>query len=433
MSAHGRELVASIEGRDVGVLRERGNLWSFEYVDAWIHAADGYDLAPSLPRAPREIVDGGSARPVQWFFDNLLPEEGAREALSRDAGIPGADAFGLLAHYGRESAGALTLLPRGESQPAPDYLPIDDGELHRRIRDRPRRMLAASAPKKMSNAGAQDKLAVAIRGGRLFHPVGSAASTHLLKPDLVDRENWPDTVANEYYVMRLAASLGLVVPAVDIRFVPDPVYLIERFDRTSTHAGARRTHAIDACQLLGVDRLFKYEIATVATLVRCIEACADRARSRRQLLDWALFNVLVGNADAHLKNISFHVDATGIRIAPFYDLLSTECHHATPGNTPRWPQCPLTMPIGSARTFADVGRAEFLEFADALGVTAAAAKRAIDAMTGRIEPEADRLYEEFLAREIPDAAGRAGQLKTLRSIRRIVIQEMSAKFRVRPG
>jgi serine/threonine-protein kinase HipA len=429
LSARARELVASINGRAVGVLRERANLWSFEYELDWIDADNGYDLAPSLPRKLRSVHDGATERPVQWFFDNLLPEEQARDALSREAKIESADSFGLLSYYGRESAGAITLMPPGEGQPKPDYLPLSDAELHKRIRNRAKQPLAASAPKKMSNAGAQDKLAVVVRDGKLFHPVGSAPSTHLLKPDLIDRENWPNTVANEYFVMRLAAELGVSVPRVDIRFVPDPIYLIERFDRTTTEQGVQRLHIVDACQLLGVDRTFKYQNADVQTLTTCLSLCNNPAQSRQQILAWTLFNLLVGNADAHLKNISFHVGPHGITIAPFYDLVSTESYRAGAESDPRWPNRELTMRIGDVGTFAAVDRNAFEQFAGALGVTRRAADRLMSDFAERIEIAASALYKEFEQLTIPDEM-RAGQLMTLRTIRKIIIQEMAAKFRL---
>jgi HipA-like protein len=213
MSTTARELIASINGKEVGILRDEGSIWSFEYAPEWVSSADAFDLAPNLPRATGKVLDGGSNRPVQWFFDNLLPEEKAREVLAGEAKIHSTDAFGLLAFYGKESAGAITLRNRGESWDESGYLPLTDAELHDRIAKLPRQSLAAGAPKHMSNAGAQHKLAVCIRDGKLFHPVGNTPSTHLLKPNHVDPHNWPNTVANEYFVMRLAARLGLDVPS----------------------------------------------------------------------------------------------------------------------------------------------------------------------------------------------------------------------------
>jgi len=45
------------------------------------------------------------------------------------------------------------------------------------------------------------------------------------------------------------------------------------------------------------------------------------------VFQWIVFNTLVGNSDCHLKNVSFMVDAQGIRLAPLYDLLCTAVYH----------------------------------------------------------------------------------------------------------
>jgi serine/threonine-protein kinase HipA len=44
---------------------------------------------------------------------------------------------------------------------------------------------------------------------------------------------------------------------------------------------------------------------------------------KNRLIQWVVFNVLIGNNDAHGKNISFLLSHDGVRLAPFYDLLST--------------------------------------------------------------------------------------------------------------
>ena len=427
MNAPTRELLATINGDEVGVLRDEANIWSFEYAPGWVESADAFDLAPNLRRAESKIIDGGSQRPVQWFFDNLLPEETSREVLAQEANIASTDAFGLLAYYGKESAGAITLEARGEASAQSGYRPLTDEELHDRISKLPWQSLSAGAPKHMSNAGAQHKLGVCILDGQLFHPVGSTPSTHLLKPNHVDVENWPSSVANEYFVMRLAARLVLNVPPVQIRYVPDPIYLIERFDRVTIGGGGgepRRLHIIDACQLLGLDRAFKYQQASVETLVRCVEVCENRARSRRNILAWVLFNLLIGNADAHLKNLSFRVSPGGIELAPFYDLVSTESYRAQYGNEPRWPDGQLSMRIGDATTFAAVNRDDFITFASQLGVNTRAALRLLNQFTSLIDEAARTLYEEFETIDIPQAIVRGGQLRVLRSIRFTVIRDM---------
>jgi serine/threonine-protein kinase HipA len=421
MNATGRELVATINDRPVGRLREHNNLWAFDYDPEWI--ASGFDLSPHLPRAQGTVIDGATSRPVQWFFDNLLPEEAARDLLAAEARIPAADAFGLLAYYGRESAGAITLRAPGESPAPAGYVELTDADLSERIQKLPKQSLAAGAPKRMSLAGAQHKMAVSIVDGALFFPKGETPSTHLLKPDHVDRENWPNSVANEYFTMRLAKRIGLRVPHVEMRYVPEPVYLIQRFDRERANGDTRRLHIIDACQLLGLDRTFKYQQATVETFANLVEHCANRARARQDVAAWVLFNLLTGNGDAHLKNLSFHVDTSGISLAPFYDLVSTESYRTAPGSTPQWPATPLSTRIGDATTFAQVSVENYTAFAAALGLNRTAIKRLLLEFAGRIETAAADLVQEFEHREAP-LATRAGQLRVVRTIWSVVIREM---------
>ncbi len=124
--------------------------------------------------------------------------------LARDAGLDVADAFGLLAWYGAESAGSVSLLPPNAApQTAEPLRPLSDHDLDTRIRQLPRVPLTHAAIKRMSLAGAQHKLAVVLQNGELFEPAGALPSTHILKPDHPDGD-YPHSVINEWFVMRLA-------------------------------------------------------------------------------------------------------------------------------------------------------------------------------------------------------------------------------------
>jgi serine/threonine-protein kinase HipA len=230
-------------------------------------------------------------------------------------------------------------------------------------------------------------------------------------------------------VMSLAARLGLEVPPVQLRYVPDPVYIIERFDRQMQEEQTDRRHIIDACQALGLDRTFKYQQATADSLIRCIDLCANRARARQSLLEWVLFNTLIGNGDAHLKNLSFRVHPDGLELAPFYDLVSTESYHAEPSSKPRWPKCDLSIQIGGARTFGSVSREHFGAFADQLGVNPRAASRLREQFTTMIIPAADASIEEFQGIKVPRPTIRAAQLRVLQTIRHVVIGDMVKRLK----
>lgn len=402
-----RALDAWLEGVRIGQLGDVDDAWSFTYGADWLAQPDAFALSPALPLASTSLVDGASRRPVQWFFDNLLPEEDARRLLAREAGIAPADAFGLLERYGPESAGALTLLPPGEPLPAGGMQPLPDAALSERIRNLPHAPLVRDAPKRMSMAGAQHKLAVVAGGNSLWEPVGRTASTHILKPDHQDVETYPHSVANEWFVMRLAHAVGLPAPQVAMRHVPEPVFLVERFDRTGKPGNARRLHAIDACQLLSLAPVFKYEQATANVLRNLVDACRRKAATRTALYRWAVFNLIVGNGDAHLKNLSFLVDARGTSLAPHYDLLST-----TVWRDGDWPNAELTTPMGTATRFGAVRRADVLEFAQDLGLPAALGERLLDDLLARIEPAA----RDMSAAHDADPEASPGEARLLRQV-----------------
>lgn len=417
-----RELGIWFRGRRVGDLRDTGVAWSLEYDPDWVRAPDGFDLSPALPRARERIEDGGSQRPVQWFFDNLLPEEEARALLAREADLAQADAFGLLAWYGAESAGALVLLPPSAPAAAGGLQSMPDTELSARIQHLPRQSLALGAPKRMSMAGAQHKLAVVVRDNELYEPVGLTPSTHILKPDHVHVEHYPHSVANEWFCMSLAARVGLPVPAVAVRCVPEPVYLVERFDREGTWPDLQRRHVLDACQLLSLDRAFKYQQSTADTLARLVGLNREKALTRQRLFRWAVFNALVGNGDAHLKNLSFFVEPTGIRLAPHYDLVST-ASYAAPGE---WSAAELSLPMGDARHFGELRRDDVLAFGEAIGVPTVVGARLLDELLKHVEPAAGALLAQVEAGD--GFAAHPGELRLLRTIQFGVLRDMQRQL-----
>jgi serine/threonine-protein kinase HipA len=427
-----RSLRALINQTEVGTLREVSGLWSFRYSEAWLNDSQRFALSPHLPLTTAPLFDGATRRPVQWYFDNLLPEEGQRRLLAGDAHLDAADAFGLLAWYGAESAGSITLLPPEGALPQDEPLhPLTDHALENRIRQLPKAPLTHGAIKRMSLAGAQHKLAIVFQDGGLFEPAGSTPSTHILKPDHPD-DDYPHSVINEWFVMRLAKRLGLDVPAVHRRYVPSPIYLIDRFDRFSGPDGWQRRHVIDACQLLGMDRSFKYSQGSMENLAALANACRSPAVARTRLFSWLVFNVLTGNSDAHLKNLSFMVSHEGIQLAPFYDLLSVACYDSPAFDRKTWPeQSQLAWPILGVQHFSDITRALLLEAGAALNLSKGTATRLLDKLHQRIVPETEALYAEVEAENARLIAERpelgitlTGESRCLRAILHTVAKEM---------
>lgn len=425
-------------GNMVGWLSDEGDIWSLTYDDGWRHSADAYDLSPALPRATANHHDGSTNRPVQWFFENLLPEEDLRDTIAKEANLKGYDAWALLEYLGAESAGSLTLLPPETPVPSSSKLrPLSKEELSKRISDLPNQTLQRQAPKRMSLAGAQHKLLVVLEGNELFEPEGATPSTHILKPEHPKAGTYPASVFNEYLTMKLAAHAGLEVPDVQMMFVPQPVYIIKRFDRRlpgsireALAGNIKRLHIIDACQLLNRARIFKHHGATLETLNEVVNFTTNKVATRLRLFAWLAFNSLVCNDDSHLKNLSFMVDPGRITLAPHYDLLSTGAYYtkAIAEEYAKWPDVKMAIPIPGASTLGEVTRANMLLAAEALGIPPRVAAARLDSLIHGVSVglKAMREHHDKLKQESgPGHAGTFAQSdRLLRVIEHITMPAM---------
>jgi serine/threonine-protein kinase HipA len=136
--------------------------------------------------------------------------------------------------------------------------------------------------------------------------------------------------------MSLAAQVGIPTAEVSILRLPTPVLVVKRFDRDDLVSRVRRLHVIDACQALNFPVAYKYERnfgagrdvrdirdgVSFPRLFALADLTIEKALTRLTLLRWALFHYLIGNADAHGKNVSFYCGVNGLALAPAYDVVS---------------------------------------------------------------------------------------------------------------
>jgi serine/threonine-protein kinase HipA len=369
----GRQLVAGIE---YSSLEEECH---FHYSPPWWTWDYSYPLSPHIP------LNGEMAhlRVIRDYLFNLLPEGEACWEAARRYQFDRSNVFALVMRLCCEPAGAIgfdldvdDLAVPDERVPSVRELP--NKELSQRIRER------STIPFSFwdgvfyqSLAGVQDKLQVRLEGDDLQLVGGCLNSTHIMKPEPRGKTKlW--MVANEHFCMTLARAVGLLVANVEIRRVPEPVLLIERFDRARSIARhpdmVERVHTIDACQALGEHPFFKYE---------CPEGHGGGYRAKRTgigfhemfelerhfmvpregkmaIVRWALFNMLIGNSDAHAKNLSFFQLRLGIMPAPAYDLVCTRVYDM--GNE-------MAMAVGNAFLVEDVIADDLTIFAEEAGIT----------------------------------------------------------------
>lgn len=248
---------------------------------------------------------------------------------------------------------------------------------------------------RLSLAGAQDKLPVVVAEGQIGLARFGTPSTHILKPAIPDVEG---SVFNEGFCMSLARSCGLDAAAVQIRKVRDQhCLLVQRYDRLVPERGdgmpAQRLHQEDFCQALGVPPELKYQSEGGPDLPQSFELLRSATRPSAphviKLLDFVLFNVLVGNHDAHAKNFSLLYKGRTAMLASLYDVL---CTAAYPGLTDR-----MAMKIGSKYRFEDLHARHWAQFAASASLSPAQVKKALKGFATRLPDQARRqrvLYVE---------------------------------------
>ena len=109
-------------------------------------------------------------------------------------------------------------------------------------------------------------------------------------------------------------------------------------------------------------------------VVTCLEL--PSVQDRPQLWLALVFNVLIGNCDAHGKNFSLLYDTGAPTLAPLYDLVSTTEY---PELTTR-----LAMRIDGAVNIEEVGLDSWVRLADEIGVSERFARRTTTAVADRV-------------------------------------------------
>jgi len=374
--------------------QKAGRLWLdekrrfvFQYEAAWINKKGAISLSLNLPLR-KEIYPDDLSRP---FFSNLLPEAEIKRIIARQLQISVSNDFALLGGIGGECAGAVSLLPSGAAPAVkPGYRELNEEELHKIIIDLPKRPLMAGVEgMRLSLAGAQNKLPVYMEGDHVFIASGNAPSTHILKPPIRDLEN---TVENEAFCMMLAQKLGLPAPIVTIRRGLGQLFIIARYDRSRDKDGhVVRLHQEDFCQALGFLPDQKYESEGGPSLQQCFTLLAEKsirpAADRMALLQWVIFNFLIGNADSHAKNLSMIFTDRGPCLAPFYDLICTQVY---PDLTQK-----SAMRIGGENRPSWIRQKHWEKLGESVAIKSSLTLKTLKDMSGDIVPAAQALMDDF--------------------------------------
>jgi len=321
-----RKLNVYLCGEKTGVLFEDDLLQlTFQYDD---------NASPLSVRLPvrSEIYPHAAAYP---FFENLTPEGDIFEILTKDH-VSGNNVFSILNRFGGDCAGAVALYEITPDNNGENITEISSKKIAQIIDRLPQDPLLTSIekPPRLSLAGAQSKFAVYKSGGKYYRSSDVNPTTHIIK---ITNKRFPDLLENELFCMKLAKAILSNVPEIELLEAEGRPYLeITRYDRYVNNNKFReggtvqRIHQEDFCQALGIVSNKKYQTGGGAKLKDCYRIINEFSENRLsdiiRLTEWIIFNYLIGNTDAHAKNLSLLHNDSGVKLAPFYDLLSTEVY-----------------------------------------------------------------------------------------------------------
>lgn len=325
-----------LNGSLVGTLRRAASgAVSFEYAAGWLNDAGAMPVSLSLPLRERPY----RGEPVNAVFDNLLPDnEAIRRRVAERVGAGGTDAYSLLSSIGRDCVGALQFLNGDDYPDAPGAVhgePIDEAGIADVLANLATAPLGLNGEDafRISLAGAQAKTALLWHNDQWLRPIGTTATTHILKPSIGRLPNGMDlteSVENEFLCLKLLAELGLPVTAVEMAdFAGRRVLVVERFDRRWTPDGRLlRLPQEDCCQALGVPPTRKYQSEGgpgLRNLLELMSGSDEPERDQQVIVKAAMAFWLLGATDGHAKNFSLMLGTGGrFHLAPLYDVLTVQ-------------------------------------------------------------------------------------------------------------
>ena len=342
----------------VGGLTHLGNealIFAFDrtYVEA---GSDRPTLSLGFKAADGSLVENTRATRARLppFFSNLLPEAHLREYLAARGGVHPDREFFLIWLLGADLPGAIEIRSI-------------DGTLPPSVAEHGDRSHRGDEPFRFSLAGVQLKFSALMEASKgLTLPVNGIGGNWIVKLPSPRFETVPE---NEYAMMTLARAVGIDVPDVrlvatkDIGHLPQDLpeafgqsLAVRRFDRPIT---GKRVHIEDFAQVFGVYPEKKYSKASYGSIARVLwlETGEEGITEYTRRL---VFNALIGNADAHLKNWSLiYPDGRRARLAPAYDLVAT---------IPYIPGDALALSLGDTKEFAKVDLERFRRFAEHAGL-----------------------------------------------------------------
>jgi len=401
-----------LNGRLVGRLqRETSGATHFQYDESWLIWDKTFPVSVSLSLPLRE--DRYVGDPVIAVFDNLLPDNAdVRRRIAARTDADGTDPYSLLSAIGRDCVGALQFLPDGVDPGNAGEInsaPISDDEIAQTLSNLATAPLGIGDDQefRISIAGAQDKTALLQIDDTWHVPHGTTATTHILKPQIGQRDNYDLTrsVENEHLCLEILGALDLPVARTNIAdFGETRALVIERFDRQWTPSGRLlRVPQEDCCQALSCPPTRKYQSdggPGMADVFEFLKASDDPAYDQFIFMKAQIAFWLLGAIDGHAKNFSLFLHlGGGFQLTPLYDVMSAQ--HLLDDKSLQRKNMKLAMSVGNNKHYRihEIQPRHFQQAAKSAGLADGMVELALnqisDTLPGAIATVSNSLPDDF--------------------------------------
>ena len=339
-------------------------------------------------------VEKFNADQTRYFFEGLLLEGFTRKSVADNLRVDEKDYLTLISKLGIDCIGAIRLIEEGSTVENPGYKLLKDDEIKTLASEGARAAAGILVRTHLSLTGASGKVGLYYDepSDKWYLPVGNAPGTHIIKQSHVRLDN---IVLNEQLCMLCAKNLGLDVPESFIVNTKDYhdeniLFATKRYDRfTDTNSKILnkksvpyRCHQEDFAQALGIPSSEKYETIKKNYIGRIFELIrgysSDPITDQIKLWQYIIFNYLIGNTDAHLKNYSllYSKDMKTIRLAPLYDVVCTQVYQESTSF--------LSMYIGEKNEINDIKEDDIRSSAKEAGLGAELALKEYNKLRSKI-------------------------------------------------
>lgn len=329
----------------------------FSYSNDYLKSDISAPISINLPLKNTKF----SAQETKNYFSGLLPEGFIRSSIAQNMHIDSNDYLSILLLLGQECLGAIIIYEDNSLINTASYEKLSSKQIAQLAEEGSTKSISMVQKAHLSLAGASGKVGLYYdkSSNTWYLPKHTAPSTHIVKQSHIRLEN---IVINELLCLKTAKKLGLNVSSA---FIIDTLndkekllFATKRYDRALSKNKINnlykpyRLHQEDFAQALNISSQDKYESGNSGYFKKMQNLLntysSDPIRDIEQLWKITLFNLLIGNTDAHIKNFSllYSKDLKQIRLAPAYDLISTIIYDESTSN--------MAFSIGNVQTLYNI-------------------------------------------------------------------------------